>query len=259
MSDQALRIAEKLAADWQNKAAYENLSGDLLPADIGAAYRAQSAFQRLISGTRGEIVGRKIALSSKPLQEMCGIDRPIAGSIFASTFFRSPAKVSLDLFRHVGVEFELAFELGQDLPPGGTYDAATVTELIAGVRPAFELIEDKGADYADLDVLTLIADNAWNGGVVLGSPFENWQDLNFNDLEFTVEQNGMEPEQGNTGAAKPYETLAWVLDHFSAQGTALRKGEHIITGSAIRTRFPTAGDKMVYSIAGASVEVEFRP
>ena len=47
-------------------------------------------------------------------------------------------------------------------------------ELIAAVRPAFELIEDRAADYSDLDANTIIADNAWCGGVVLGDPVDNW-------------------------------------------------------------------------------------
>ena len=64
------------------------------------------------------------------------------------------------------------------------------------------------------------------------------------------------PEETNTGAADLLGSLAWVLNHFGELGMTVKAGEHIITGSAVKTRFPKAGDKIRYEIAGASVELE---
>ena len=172
------RIAETVAADWTARAVYATLAGELRPADLDEAYRVQGAVQARLALSRGPVAGRKIALSSKAMQEMVGISQPVAGAIFAGDLRRSPASVGASEFRHLGVEFELAFELGQDVPPGaGPLDAAHARELVAAVRPAFELVDDLDADYAAIDALSLVAANAWCGGAVLGEAIPGWQRL----------------------------------------------------------------------------------
>ena len=207
--------------------------------------------------TRGEIAGRKIALSSKAMQEMVGLDSPVAGAIFARDINRSPARVPLSSLRHMGLEYELAFELATAAAPGqGPYTAGNVLEFVGGVRPAFEMIDDKDADYAAICGLTLTADNAWCGGVVLGEEIPGWRDLDLSDLPVTLHQDGHEPEHASTGAASPLDSLAWVLTHFTALGETIAAGEIVITGSVMRTRFPKVGDRLRYEIDGlASVEI----
>jgi len=48
---------------------------------------------------------------------------------------------------------------------------------IDGVCAAIELVDDRSADYAKLDVLSLVADNSWNGGIVLSEFATKWPDL----------------------------------------------------------------------------------
>ncbi len=257
MTDRIERIAEQVAADWTARAAYAALGGELRPADLDEAYAVQGAVQARLALSRGPVVGRKIALSSRAMQQMVGIGHPVAGAIFGGDLRRSPASVALSGFRHLGVEFELAFELAADAGPGARpQDAASVRELIAAVRPAFELVDDLGADYAAIDALSLVAANAWCGGAVLGEPIPGWQRLDLGALPATVYQEGQVPERTSTGAAAPLASLAWVLNHFAAQGQTVRRGEQIITGSAVRTRFPAAGDRLRYEIDGlAAVEM----
>lgn len=252
--ERAERIAGKLAGDWSPRAAYETLSGDLALKDMTDAYRVQEVLQRKYEATRGAIAGRKIALSSKAMQEMVGIDQPIAGAIFANDVHQTGAEISLSTFRHLGLEYELAFELAQDVSE--RVEAESVLDLVASVRPAFELIEDKAADYSALDVLTLVADNAWCGGVVLGEPIEGWRDLDLGNLPSVLSQDGVADEAGNTSAADPVNSLVWVLNHFVGRGAVLKAGEVMITGSVLKTRFPVPGDRVRYEITGhAAVEV----
>lgn len=250
----AERIAGKLAGDWSPRAAYETLSGDLALKDMTEAYQVQEVLQRKYAATRGPIAGRKIALSSKAMQEMVGIDQPIAGAIFANDVHRTGAEISLSTFRHLGLEYELAFELARDVSE--RVEAGSVLDLVASVRPAFELIEDKAADYSALDVLTLVADNAWCGGVVLGEPIAGWRDLDLGNLPSVLSQEGVADEAGNTSAADPVNSLVWVLNHFVGRGAVLKAGEVMITGSVLKTRFPVPGDRVRYEITGhAAVEV----
>ena len=250
-------IARKLDADWVERAPYERLEGEFAVADIAEAYAVQRELQRLMVAHRGPIAGRKIALTSKAMQDMVGHDAPVAGAIFARDIHMSPAEISRSSFRRLGLEYELAFELGADATPRARpYSPEQALALVAAVRPAFEMIEDKEADYSDLCPLTLTADNAWCGGIVLGDPIADWRSLDVANLPAVLHQDGMEPEPANTGAANPVESLAWVLNHFTGAGETVRAGEHVITGSVLRTRFPVPGDHLRYEIDGrAAVEI----
>lgn len=246
--DRITGIAQGLAADWWDRASYRTLSGNEAPADMAEAYAIQRALRPLLAARRGSVAGRKIALSSQAMQQMVGIGSPIAGNFFAGDLLRSPAKVDLSTFRHLGLEAELAFRLKRDVAPGQPLD--DLPALIAEVCPAFELIEDKGADYAALDVLTLVADNAWCGAVVLGAPIADWQELDLSDLGGVLGQTGQADEITNTGAADPWGSLGWLLAHVTGQGETLCAGEFLITGSVVRTRFPARGQTLRYQITG---------
>ena len=50
---------------------------------------------------------------------------------------------------------------------GGPFTAEAIRPHIDGVCAAIEIVDDRNADYANLDVLSLVADNSWNGGIVL--------------------------------------------------------------------------------------------
>ena len=75
---------------------------------------------------------------------------------------------------------------------------------------------------------------------------------------FGQHEHSKEDEAGNTGAADPVNSLGWTLNHFTGRGAVVKAGEVIITGSVLRTRFPSAGDRFRYEISGhGSVEVSF--
>ena len=252
-------LAERLARDWWARAPYQTLSGDDAPADMAEAYAIQAALQPLLAARRGPIAGRKIALSSKAMQQMVGIDQPVAGAFFRDDIHHSPARVDLSGFRHMGLECEMAFRLARDVAPGSAHSAISVNEHVDEIRPAFELIEDKDADYAAIDAMTLIADNAWCGGVVLGAPLSDWQGRDLNTLDAVLHQDGEPPETTSTGASDPLGSLAWVLNHFGERGETIQVGEWVISGSVLRTRFPVPGDSFRFEIAGqASVELSVR-
>src|SRR5947209_12285607 len=133
---------------------------------------------------RGEIAGWKIALTSRAMQQMTGVDQPAAGAIFSKVVHSSPARVDLAAYHHLGVEFEVAVRLGDDLPAGdGPWTRASVAGRVAACLPAFELVEDGDADYTTLDASNLIAQNTCNGGVVLGPAVAQWRRV---DLEHAV-------------------------------------------------------------------------
>lgn len=249
------RIAEKLAGTWDQRPNYEALSGDLALDSIAEAYEAQIIVQQAFAVKRGAIAGRKIALAAKAMQEFVGIDHPVGGAIFAGDVHDSPAEIKLADFNHLGLEFELALTLGEDVPPSASHSAASVAALVSAARPAYELIEDRSADYSNLDVKTMIADNAWCGGVVLGPEIEGWRDMDLSALPARLTRPGHEAMQGSTAATDPLGSLTWVLNDLGARGITVKQGEIVITGSMLTTQFPAAGDVYRFEISGSAVDL----
>ena len=259
----AARIAAHIFDAHRRRERFQRLRGELAPASLDEAYMVQDEVHRLFREAGwGELGGHKIALTSKAVQELCGVDQPAGGGIFARTIQRSPAALRISDFMHLGLEFELGVRLGRDLPAeGAPYDRASVAPAVAACMPAFELIEDRGADYGDLDAASILADKCWCGGVVLGPEVADWQGLDLAATPVELIWNGAVVDHGVTGAVMghPFEALAWLANLLAARGRGMRAGEIVITGSALRTRFPEAGDRITYRIAGlgeASMRVE---
>jgi 2-keto-4-pentenoate hydratase len=238
----------------RTRARYRPFDAALRAEPLDDAYRIQDALHRIMAKAgRGDIVGWKIALTSKAMQQMTGVDQPAAGAIFSTVVHPSPHRLSLAAYHHLGVEFEVAVRLGDDLPAsGGPWTRASVASKVAACLPAFELVEDGDADYKTLDAFTLVAQNTWNGGVVLGAPSADWRAV---DLERAVTRCWVNDEpggQGKTGDAMghPFEAVAWLANLLNSRGRRLELGMIVMTGSSITTKFPAPGDRVRFVIDG---------
>jgi 2-keto-4-pentenoate hydratase len=238
----------------RSRTRYTPLDATLRSAPLDEAYRIQDHLHRLMTAAgKGEVAGWKIALTSKAMQKMTGVDQPAAGAIFSKVVHPSPARVELTAYHHLGVEFEVAVRLADDLPASGApWTRASVAGRVAACMPAFELVEDGDADYKTLDAFTLVAQNAWNGGVVLGAPVTEWRGV---DLENSVTRcwiNDAPGGQGKTGDAlgHPFEAVAWLANLLNGRGGMIRRGMIVMTGSSITTKFPAPGDHVRFAIDG---------
>ncbi len=247
-------IADQIFEAHQRKARFERLRGELAPASLAEAYEVQDAVHdRFTAAGWGQLGGHKIALTSKAIQELCGVDQPAGGAIFARTIHQSPATLRLADFMHLGLEFELGVRLGSDLPAAGApYTRDNVAPAVRACMPAFELIEDRHADYTDLDAASILTDKCWCGGVVIGPEVADWRGLDLETTPVELLWNGELVDRGVTGAAMghPLESLAWLANLLASRGRGMRAGEIVITGSALKTRFPAVGDEITYRIAG---------
>ena len=135
------------------------------PATITDAYDIQERYVALLRHAHGGDAGYKVGLTSAAMQAFCKIDHPIGGVVLAKRVHRSGATVRRSDFGRLGLEFEIAVRIASDVPVTDTpYTAGTIGPHIGGVGAAIELVDDRSADYANLDVLSLVADNSWNGG-----------------------------------------------------------------------------------------------
>jgi 2-keto-4-pentenoate hydratase len=221
----------------------------LAPRDLTEAYAVQDAFVALKAAQCGPVAGHKIALTSAQMQAMVGLHAPIGGRMHARQLVGGPAKVRARDYIRLIVEFEIGFRMGGDLPPRASpYAFEEVGAAVAAAMPALELADDRGADYTTLSAraLELSADNAWNEGAVLGAPVADWRSLDLAALRGTATINGEIVGEGCGADAMghPLAALRWVANHLGARGQGLRRGDIVICGSLVTSKFPAAGDRV---------------
>jgi len=230
-------------------------------AQLAQAYAAQDALVAELRAHGGETVGFKVGLTVPRMQAFCGVSQPVAGCVLARTVFKSPAEIAVERFVHVGVESELCLLLAEDLPARPQpYARAEVAAALGAAAAAFELVDDRSADYAQLEAFTLVADNAWNAGAVLGAA-RPAAALPLGALGATLSVNGAIVDRGNSADAlgDPLVVLAWLASHLARRGRGLRAGEFVLTGSLVPTRFARAGERYRFELEGlAPVELSVR-
>lgn len=226
-------------------------------ASVADAYAVQRAYVRRQRQARHAAPkGYKIGLTSARMQAMCGIDSPLAGVVLSDRVHASGVRLSRADYGRLGLEFEIAVEMGEDLGGGGR-SIDEVGAAVARVRPGIEVVDDRNADYAGLEALSLIADNSWNAGVVLGPSTENWPDLA--SIEGRATADGVEIGRGygRDVLDHPFHAVAWLADHLASTGEGLRAGDIVMTGSIITTKFPDAPRRYRFELGGlGAVEVE---
>lgn len=229
--------------------------------DLAAAYAVQRRFVELMSAAAGSPAGYKIGLTSARMQKMCGIDQPVAGVVLASRVMQSGVVLQARRYRHMGLEFEIGVRLGRDLPRGeAPFTMERVAQAVDGVCAAVEVVDDRNADYSMLEALSLIADNSWNAGAVLGTFSKSWDNLEA--ATGIVKLNGQEIDRGygRDVLGHPFVPLTWLANHLAATGGALRAGDVVLTGSLIPTRFPKEAGAFRYELSGVGaieLSVEF--
>jgi 2-keto-4-pentenoate hydratase len=235
----------------------EILPAELYPLDLDEAYAIQRAFQEIEETEgRGTIAGYKIGLTTPVMQKLCGVDEPCYGAIFTREVHHRRAELSATDYCRLGVETEIAFRLGADLPQAA--DPDEIAAAIESCMAAIELIEDLHYDYKRLDAAAMVAGNVWNAGVVLGAPVTDWRTRDLARATARLSVNGQEIGSGNGGdvMGHPLNALAWLADKLAAAGTPLRRGMIVMTGSMVPIQYPAAGDRVVIEVAGlGSVEV----
>lgn len=230
-------------------ARYRNLPAAIAPKTVAEAYAAQEALRDLWVPRLGPVAGLKIATTTKIMQKLMGINHPCGGMIFASRIHRSPARIRKGDYINVRVECELAVRLGRDLPRGVTpHSRDSVREAVAEVMAAFELIEDRFADYKTCNALSLIADNAWNGGIVVGPAMQVPAGLDLDGITGRLARNGKEEAVGKTD--DPLGALAWLANLAAERDRSMTAGMVVITGSVVTTVDIAAGEQLDFVLEG---------
>ena len=138
--------------------------------------------------------------------------------------------------------------LGRPLPAAeAPFDRADVAAAVESCMAAIEIVDDRYDDFRALDAASLVADDFFSAGAVLGAPvsvpISGWSGLDLAALRGTMTINDAEVGSG-TGAdvmGHPFEALAWLANHAAATGRPLAEGDVVLTGSIVETNWVETG------------------
>jgi 2-keto-4-pentenoate hydratase len=245
----ARRAAEALLSEHKKGAPFSILQPEYGLASISQAYDIQDRYVELLRSSHGDAIGYKVGLTSEAMQTFCGIDHPIAGVVLTGRMHNSAATANRSDFGRLGLEFEIAVRVKADIPATADTPAA-VQPYVDGVCAAIELVDDRSADYTSLDVLSVVADNSWNGGVVLSEFATTWPALDAILGKATKDGSPIGEGHGRDILGHPFNSVAWLNSHLSTRGNGLRKGQIVMTGSVIKTVFPTEAAAYRFALDG---------
>jgi 2-keto-4-pentenoate hydratase len=173
---------------------------------------------------------------------------------------QSGATVRRADYGRLGLEFEIAGRIQSDVPATGMpFTAETIAPHIGGVGAAIEIVDDRNADYAGLDVLSLVADNSWNAGIVLSDFAATWPDLAGVAGRATKDHVAIGEGHGRDILGHPFNSVAWLATQLAARDVGLKAGEVVMTGSVMKTMFPDGDASYRFDLEGIGiVEVRVR-
>jgi 2-keto-4-pentenoate hydratase len=153
--------------------------------------------------------------------------------------------------RFRGLEAEIAFRLGEDLPPRETpYTREEVLGAIASCHPVIEVIESGLVDPLKAARLSMIADLQMHGGFVYGDAVPNWQSIDFSKESVCLSVDGVVrvEQTGSNTSGDLLRLLPWLANEGVERTEGLKKGDWITTGS---------WTGLTQGMAGSSVDVTF--
>jgi 2-keto-4-pentenoate hydratase len=193
--------------------------------------------RRVAAGQR--VIGRKVGLTSLPMQQMLGVDEPDFGVLTDAMHVEDGDLIDLATLVQPRVEAELAFVMERDLAgPGVT--TAVALGAIAGALPAVEIVDSRVADWK-IKLVDTVADNASSGLIVLGGRMRPVAELDLRLLGVVVSRGGEMIDTGAGAAAlgNPARCVAWLANKLGAFGEGLRAGDVVLPG-AVHKMVPVA-------------------
>jgi 2-oxo-hept-3-ene-1,7-dioate hydratase len=228
------------------------------------AYAVQAALvkRKVASGRR--VIGWKIGLTSKAMQDALKINIPDSGMLFDDMLFENGSTVPKGHFIQPRIEAEIAFIMKVDLK-GPSVSVDDVRRATQWVAPSLEILDTRilrldPATKVTRTIVDTISDNAANAGIVLGHERHGVDRFDLRWVGAIVKRNG-DVEETGLGAGvldEPATGIAWLANRLAQYGDHIRAGDVVLSGSFVRPVEATAGSTFFadFGVFG-SVSVNF--
>ena len=221
VEDAAIEQAARRVAQARLDRTMVDIMKDINLNDVTSGYRVMRAANDLLQERLGPVAGFKIGATAAHMRSHLGVASPVFGEVFASTVQLLSGQVSLERYRRLGIETEIAVILAHDLrADAAPWDRAQLESAIESVHPCIELVDDRYADFRAIGVATLVADNFFNAGCALGRPRRLSDIADIGRLSARTILAGQEVAAGTSDAlfGHPLDALAWFANRRAAMG-----------------------------------------
>lgn len=255
-------LGDELFAALRGRQTLEPLTTRLPAIDLDDAYRVSLRLLERRQHEGERIVGKKIGVTSKPVQDMLGVHQPDFGFLLDAMQVADGASISLARHRLIQprAEGEIAFVLKKDLRGPGVTEAQ-VLEATDYVCACFEIVDSRIRDWK-IRIQDTVADNASCGVFVLGRDRIKPDALDLAAVKMEIRKNGAHAAAG-TGAAvqgHPATAVAWLANTLGRYDIPFRAGEIILSGSLAPLLPAAAGDRFEMTLQGIGpASVSFEP
>jgi 2-oxo-hept-3-ene-1,7-dioate hydratase len=215
------------------------------------AYAVQQAWVDLQIAEGAKLVGRKIGLTSRAMQQQMKIDEPDFGALLDYMVMESGIELRHADFVDPKLEVEVAFVIGSRL----SGDDVTVDDVLAAteyIQPAMELIDARSyrihpETKRARTIVDTVADNAADAGVILGGNKVKPGDVDMRWIGAIFSCNGVVEETGLAAGVlgHPANGIAWVARRIAPYGLAIEPGQIILAGSFTRASATKPSDHFV--------------
>jgi 2-keto-4-pentenoate hydratase len=255
---QRQEAAERLAEAERTRTAIDPLT-QLYPGITGAdAYDIQLRQVAAKKAAGASVVGKKIGLTGKAIQQQLGITTPDYGHLMSYFPIRDGGEIEADELIYARVEPEIAFVLDKPLRGPGV-NVAQVLAATRYVTPAFEIIDSRIKDWK-IKFEDTVADNGSSARYVLGSEQRPVHEVDLRLIGMVFKKNGGDIGNSSGAAAlgNPAVAVAWLANALADFGIGLEAGEVILPGALTKSFDATPGDTFSASYDGlGSVNVRF--
>ncbi|MCX2726609.1 fumarylacetoacetate hydrolase family protein [Thermomicrobium sp. 4228-Ro] len=246
-------IAQQLEAALTTKRTIPPLTETLGPLTPEQAYAIQTRWTELRVQNGERIIGRKIGLTSRAMQEQLGVREPDYGSLWASRSFPASGghvEIPMDLLIQPRVEGEIAFLLGRRLQGPGV----TLQQVLAATEAVALSVEvvDSRIEAWRIKLADTIADDASFGAFTVGPWSRRLLHEDLRTVGMIIHQNGEVATEGIGAAAlgHPARCVAWLANKLAEFGVALEPGDIVLSGSLARALPAERGDLFVVELHG---------
>lgn len=222
------------------------------------AYKIQLKILEAKLGTGGVVIGKKVGLTSKAMQQMLGVNEPDYGHLLDGMVVSNNGTVQTDELLLPKVEAEIGFVLGADLvgPNINYLDVLMATEYVV---PTLEIIDSRIADWK-IKLVDTVADNGSSARVVVGDKRTRLDGLDLRTVGMALYKNDEEVGTGAGAAAlgHPAHAIAWLANKLHEFGISLQAGELILPGALSGAVVVQAEDRVTANFGAlGSVSVTF--
>ena len=243
-----IQAAELLAEAERTRRPIDPLIGRYLGIDVVDAYEIQLLGIRRRVELGARIVGHKVGLSSKVMQDMMNVNEPDYGHLLDEMMLDEAEPIAVNAYCAPRVEVEVGFILGADLPGSGCTEE-DVIRATSAIVPSIELIDSRIRDW-QIKIEDTIADNASSAGVILGRTRLDPVGVDLAGIGVEVHVTGAIHDRplfladGRSDAVlgNPATSVAWLANKVSAFGVQLRAGDVVLPGSLTRALDVRAGE-----------------